>query len=59
MDKLRLLQLYVTAVDKGSFAAAALHLGISPSTISKAVVRLEKNLGVQLCQRNTAIKGIE
>lgn len=53
MDKLRLLKFYITAVDKGSFAAAALHLRTSPSTISKAIVRLEKNIGIQLLQRNT------
>ncbi|NOY72080.1 MAG: LysR family transcriptional regulator [Gammaproteobacteria bacterium] len=53
MDKLRLLKLFLAVVNDGSFVAAALNLGLSPSTISKAVTRLEESLGIQLFQRNT------
>lgn len=37
----------------GSFAAAARDQGQAPSTLAKAVARLEANLGVQLFQRTT------
>lgn len=53
MDKLRLLQLFVAAADHGSFAAVAKQLGSSPSTVSKAISRLEAGLGIQLFYRNT------
>ena len=53
MDKLRALQFFVAAADHGSFAAVAKTLGASPSTISKAMSRLEDDLGLQLFYRNT------
>jgi len=53
MDKLRVLQFFLAASDHGSFAAVAKKFGASPSTISKAVSRLEENLGLQLFYRNT------
>ena len=53
MDKLRVLQLFLAAADHGSFAAVAKNLGASPSTISKAMSRLEGDLGIQLFYRNT------
>ena len=37
----------------GSFAAAARELGTSPSTLAKAVARLEASLGVKLFHRTT------
>lgn len=37
----------------GGFAAAARELGVTPSTLAKAVVRLEASLGVKLFHRTT------
>ncbi len=53
MDKLNLLQLFVSLVEHGSFVAVANQSGQSPSTISKAISRLEKDLGVRLLHRTT------
>jgi len=53
MDKLRVLQFFLGAADHGSFVAVAKNLGASPSTISKAISRLEESLGLQLFFRNT------
>jgi len=39
--------------DRGSFAAAAVDLGLSPSAVSKLITRLETRLGVRLFQRTT------
>ena len=53
MDKLSLLKLFVSAVDHGGFSAAANHLGLSASTISKGMARLEDNLNIKLFHRST------
>ena len=53
MDKLNLLRIFVTVVDRGSFAAAASALGLSPSTVSKAITRLESDLKLFLFHRTT------
>lgn len=53
MDKLSLLKLFVNAVDQGGFAAAANHLGLSASTVSKGMARLEDNLSIKLFNRST------
>lgn len=47
------LHLFVQAVDSGSFTAAARHLGIPKSTVSKRVAELEGRLGVRLIQRTS------
>lgn len=44
---------FVTAIDHGSFSAAALELGVTGSAIGKSISRLEKRLGVQLVHRTT------
>ena len=53
MDKLNLLRLFLQTVDKGSFAATASSLGLSPSTVSKAISRLETDLQFFLFYRTT------
>ena len=47
------LEAYVQVVERGSFSAAARVLGMTPSAVSKLVVRLETRLGVQLVHRST------
>ncbi len=53
MDKLNTLKIFITVADQGSFAATAKLLGTNPSTISKAIDRLEKELQLNLLQRTT------
>ncbi|MBO1256200.1 LysR family transcriptional regulator [Alteromonas sp. 5E99-2] len=48
-----LLRLFVSTFQKGSFAAVALQLNISPSSVSRAVANLEKQLNTRLFQRST------
>jgi len=47
------LAAFVHSIEAGSFSAAARLLGASPSTVSKAVGKLEGRLGVRLLQRST------
>ncbi len=47
------LQLLVAIADGGSFTAAATRLGLTPSAVSKGVMRVETRLGVRLLQRTT------
>lgn len=51
---LRLLRLFRTVVECGSFSAAESVLGISRSAISLHMSDLEKRLGMRLCQRGRA-----
>jgi len=53
MDKLNAIHILMTSVESGSFTKAAEKLGTSPSTISKAITRLEQELGVSLLKRTT------
>ena len=53
MDKIRSLRFFIASLDGGSFAAAAKAYGTDPSTVSKAIHRLESDLGIQLFQRST------
>ena len=53
MDKLNLLHMFICVVDSGSFAKAAVVLGASASTVSKAIGRLEKELELMLFYRTT------
>ena len=47
------IPLFVRVVDSGSFTAAAEALGREKSSVSRAVARLESDLGVRLLQRTT------
>jgi DNA-binding transcriptional LysR family regulator len=53
MDKMRSLELFLATCDGGSFAAAAKMCHSDPSTVSKAIGRLETQLGLTLFQRST------
>ncbi len=53
MDKLNLLKLFIASAESSSFVGAAKQFGIAPSTVSKAVSRLENSLGVRLLHRTT------
>jgi LysR family transcriptional activator of dmlA len=50
---LRAMVVFVALVDAGSFSTAAERLGLTPSSVSKLVARLEESLGVRLVQRTT------
>lgn len=47
------MRAFVQVVQRGSFAAAARALGLTPSAVSKLVSRLEGRLGVRLLHRTT------
>ena len=47
------LAAFVAVVDQGSFARAARHLRIAPSSLSQTVKKLEERLGVELLHRTT------
>lgn len=53
MSSLQGLVAFAETVARGSFAAAARGLGLSPSAVAKAVGRLEDALGVRLLHRTT------
>ena len=53
MDKLTSIRAFTKVVDHGSFAAAARELRLSRSVVSKYVIELEQELGVQLLHRTT------
>lgn len=53
MDRLRAMAVFASVVDRGSFAAAADHLGLSRTATSKLVMELEAHLGVTLLNRTT------
>jgi DNA-binding transcriptional LysR family regulator len=53
MHGLQQLIAFAETARHGSFAAAARHVGGAPSTLAKAVARLEAGLGVKLFHRTT------
>ena len=53
MDRLRAMDLLVSAVDEGSFSAAGRKAGLSPTSVSRHITELEEDLGVALIHRST------
>lgn len=47
------MEIFVEAVERGSFAAAAAWLKLSPSAVSKAITRIEERLRTRLLVRST------
>jgi DNA-binding transcriptional LysR family regulator len=52
-DRFAGIREFVLAIEKGSFTAAAAHLGVTGSAVGKSISRLEARLGVQLLHRTT------
>ncbi|MCW2389310.1 DNA-binding transcriptional LysR family regulator [Sphingobium sp. B11D3B] len=52
-DRARALEIFVAAIDRGSFSAAGRAVGLTPSAVSRAVDRIEARLGVRLLLRST------
>jgi DNA-binding transcriptional LysR family regulator len=53
LDRLSSIELFCAAATAESFTAAATALGVTPSAISKPVLRLENRLGLKLFLRTT------
>jgi DNA-binding transcriptional LysR family regulator len=53
MDRLAPLELFIAAVETGSFSAAARRLDVGPVQASATMARLERELGVRLFERTT------
>lgn len=53
MDQLACIRTFIRVVEAGGFAAAARDSGQARSVVSKAVIRLEQELGAQLFRRST------
>ena len=53
MTDLNLMAVFARVVEAGSFAEAARRLATSRSAVSKAVAKLEKELGARLLNRTT------
>ncbi len=51
-DRLESMSLLVTAVDAGSFSAAASRLGIPLATVSRRIAELEERLGTKVLRRS-------
>jgi DNA-binding transcriptional LysR family regulator len=47
------MEAFVQVAERGSFAAAAKVLGLTPSAVSRTIARLEARLGLRLLQRTT------
>ncbi len=53
MDRITGVQLFMRVVEMGSFSKAALELGITQPTATKAVAAMEAHLGARLLHRST------
>jgi len=47
------IEIFVRVSDSGSYIKASRELGVSPSTVSKMISRMEEELGIRLINRNT------
>ncbi|ADG12190.1 LysR substrate-binding domain-containing protein [Caulobacter segnis] len=54
-DRARELEVFVAAIQSGSFSAAGRKLGLSPSAVSRTIYRIEARLGVRLILRTTRV----
>lgn len=53
MDRFDAMSAFVAVADRESFTAAARHLGLAPSAVTRLIAGLEERLGVRLLQRTT------
>ena len=53
MDRLALMQIYIRVFEAGSFSAAAQHMNVGQSAVSKSIAQLEECVGVRLLIRTT------
>lgn len=53
MDRIAVMRLFVRIVERGSFTAAAVDLGLPRATATTAIQNLERDLGVRLLDRTT------
>lgn len=53
MSKFTQISTFIEVVNRSSFAGAARHLKITPAAVSKQIMTLESELGVQLLKRST------
>lgn len=53
MDKFETLRVFLTVADQGSFVGASRVLGLSAPAVTRAVARLEADLGIRLFNRTT------
>jgi len=58
VDRLSGIDVFVQAVDAGSFSVAAERLGVTRSAITKSVARLEQRLGTRLFHRTTRAQAL-
>jgi len=53
LNRLEMLRIFMAAAETGSFKQAAIHLGISPQAVTRAIQELERLQGEMLFHRNT------
>lgn len=58
MDNLNSIRVFVRVAESRSFSEAGKRLGLTSSAVSKAITRLERELGVRLLQRTTRSVGL-
>ncbi|HTJ98763.1 MAG TPA: LysR family transcriptional regulator [Bordetella sp.] len=58
MENLNALRVFAKVAETRSFTDAAKHLGLTSSAVSKAITRLEQELGVRLLHRTTRSVGL-